>query len=93
MRTIEGEIREEMKLMCLEEEIEEDDEVRVVDAIIDALDIEKIGFKEKERKSEAGRPRYDEKLMLKLYVYSYRNGIRSGRKIENACKYDVRYRC
>ena len=92
MRTIEGEIREEMKLMCLEEEIEEEDEVRVVDAIIDALDLEKIGFKEKERKSEAGRPRYDEKLMLKLYVYSYRNGIRSGRKIENACKYDVRYR-
>ena len=92
MRTVAGEIREEMKMICLEEEVEPEDEVRVIDAIIEAIDLKKIGYKEKARKSEAGRPRYDEKSMLKLYVYSYRNGIRSGRKIEQACKYDVRYR-
>ena len=92
MRIVPGAIREEMKMICLEQEISEEDEIRVVDAIIEAIDMKKIGYEEKERKSEAGRPRYDEKSMLKLYVYSYRKGIRSGRKIEEACKYDVRYR-
>ena len=91
MRIKEGIERTALRLTSLEENIELEDEVRVIDKIVEILDMEKIGFKEKERKTEAGRPRYDEKVLMKMYVYGYRQGIRSGRKLEKACKYDIRF--
>lgn len=83
-------IREEIYITSMEDEITEEDEVRVIDIIVDKLNLEKLGYKKKARKSNAGCGRYPEKEMMKLYVYGYRNGIRSGRRLEEACKYDKR---
>ena len=78
---------------CLDLMISEDDEVRVVDKLVDAIitspNIQKY-INEKE-KIKSGRPMYGYGAMLKLLVYSYRRGIRSGRKIEDICRYDERY--
>ena len=78
---------------CLDLMISEDDEVRVVDklvdAIIDSKEIKK--YIDRKDKLKDGRPKYGYAAMLKLLVYSYRRGIRSGRKIEDICKYDERY--
>ena len=90
MKIIEGIGRNTLRMTSLEENIEAEDEIRVIDKIVEEIDKDKIGIKEKERKTEAGRPGYEWRTMLKMYVYGYRQGIRSGRKLEKACKYDIR---
>ncbi|MCM1557855.1 MAG: transposase [Anaeroplasma bactoclasticum] len=87
MRIIQGQLREEMQMITLETMIEEDNPVRTIDALIESMG---IGEEEKPRKSEAGRPKYGTKTMLKLHILGNRLGIRSGQKLENLCKYDVR---
>lgn len=40
---------------------------------------------------ETGRPAYPPKLLLKAILFAYSQGILSSRKIERACKYNVRF--
>ena len=62
--------------------------VRVIDAFVDNLDIEKAGFK-KSVPSWTGRPPYDPRDLLKLYVYGYFNKIRSSRKLMAECTRNI----
>lgn len=48
------------------------------------MDIESLGFKTANNKS-AGRPKYNPRDMLKLYVYGYINGIRLSKKLAKQC--------
>ena len=88
-----GQARGAYSFKCLDLMISEEDEVRVVDKLVDIIinspKIKKY-INEKE-KIKSGRPMYGYGAMLKLLVYSYRRGIRSGRKIEDICRYDERY--
>ena len=83
-----GKDREQIQVMSLEELIEQDNPVRVIDAFINGLDMNKLGFKYAETK-ETGRKPKDPSDMCKLYVYCYYNGIRSSRKIENECTRNI----
>ncbi len=67
--------------------VAEDSPVRVVDVFIDRLDISGLGFKAEP--SETGRPGYDPKTMLKIYVYGYLNQIHSSRKLEREAQRNV----
>src|SRR5207253_6127639 len=58
--------------------------VRLIDAFIDKLELEKLGFTNTGHKSE-GRPPYAPGALLKLYLYGYLNKIRSSRKLEKEC--------
>jgi transposase len=40
---------------------------------------------------QAGRPPHDPRLLISLWLYSYRQGIASGREIERRCAYDPAY--
>jgi transposase len=40
---------------------------------------------------QAGRPAHDPRLLISLWLYSYRQGIASGREIERRCAYDPGY--
>lgn len=40
---------------------------------------------------ETGRPAYPPKLMLKAILFAYSQGILSSRKIERACKFNIRF--
>ena len=93
MKKIQGQLRNEYYMMSLEENIAEDDIVRVIDAVVDELDLKKLGFQKenKERKSNAGRPGYPDEVMLKMYILGYRMGVHSGRKLEDRCKMDLRF--
>lgn len=71
----------------LDEDICANDPVRVVNAIIDAIDIENI----KGLYSKIGRHPYHPKMMLKVIIYAYMNNIYSCRKIEQALKRDVHF--
>jgi transposase len=50
---------------------------RVVDAFVGRLNMEQLGF-ERSEPADTGRPGYDPRALLKLYLYGYLNQIRSG---------------
>lgn len=56
---------------------------RLIDAFVKSLDLSKYEIKEA---SSDGRPAYDPKGLLKLYIYGSRKGIRSSRKLAESCK-------
>ena len=65
----------------LEDYIDEENPVRGIDAFVDALDLEQLGFHGMKPKA-TGRPSYHPSIMLKLYVYGYLNRIQSTRRLE-----------
>ena len=84
-RYVQGENRDQIQMMSLEERVSDDNPVRVIDAFVESLDMKKLGFTNVETK-HTGRKPFDPKDMVKLYIYSYFNGIRSSRKIEKECE-------
>src|SRR5665811_2053091 len=68
----------------LEGYVDKDNPVRFIDAFVDSLNLEKLGFKHS-LPSETGRPSYDPSDLLKLYVYGYLNQVLSSRKLEREC--------
>ncbi len=72
----------------LDKYIDAENPVRFIDAFIDSLNLEKLGFKHAQP-NDVGRPSYDPSDLLKLYVYGYLNQIRSSRKLERECHRNV----
>ncbi len=90
MKYIQGQNRNQLTLFpdCIEDYIAEDNPVRVIDAFVDATDLESFGFAHAKCKDE-GRPSYHPSVLLKLYLYGYHNGIRSSRKLEREAKLNL----
>ena len=86
---IEGENRHQSTLFpeALDDYVAEDNPARVIDVFIDKLDISGLGFKAEP--SHTGRPGYDPRLMLKLYVYGYLNKVQSSRRLEREAQRNV----
>jgi transposase len=81
MEFIAGLDRQQMQLSSMVDTISQDNIVRFVDAFVDKLDMEKLGFQVLKQQKE-GRPAFERKVLLKLYFYGYLNGIRSSRRLE-----------
>ncbi|MEA4872402.1 MAG: IS1182 family transposase [Synergistaceae bacterium] len=90
MKYVEGQDRRQMVLMpdSIEDYIGEDNPVRVIDAFVEVLDLEELGIR-RATPNELGRPPYDPRDLLKLYVYGYFNRIRSSRKLMAECRRNV----
>src|SRR5690242_646769 len=90
MSYIEGASREQRILFpeALDEYIGEDSAVRFIDAYVDGLQMEELGFKQTAPK-ETGRPPYDPRDLLKLYIYGYLNRVRTSRMLERECGRNV----
>lgn len=73
----------------IEDYVGKEDVVRGYDAMIEALDVDSIGLTLDGNK--VGAPAYDPKSMLKLLVYGYSYGVRSSRKLERECHYNVSF--
>lgn len=84
MRFIQGSDRHQTYFATLDEQVSTDNAVRLMDAFIDKLELEKVGFSNTLPKSE-GRPAFAPAVLLKLYLYGYLNKIRSSRKLEKEC--------
>ena len=84
MNYIKGKERDQLIIESIESYIDEDNEVRVIDKIVDCIDIESLGFTIG-KNSVAGRASYNPRYLLKLYIYGYLNGIRSSRKLAKQC--------
>jgi len=66
---------------CLEDWIGEDNPVRVIDVLVDELDLAELGFGGVEPEV-TGRPSYHPSALLKLYIYGYLNRVQSSRRLE-----------
>ena len=89
-RFIEGEDRSQATLLpaCLDDYIAEDNPVRAVDAFVEELDLQALGFAGAEP-AETGRPAYHPAVLLKLYIYGYLNRIASSRRLEREAQRNV----
>ncbi len=74
--------------MTLEELIPADHVCRVIDAFVQKLEMEKLGFT-RTKPAETGRPAYDPRDLLRLYLYGYLHQIRSSRRLESECKRNI----
>jgi transposase len=89
-RFIEGQDRSQVTLLpeCLDDYIGEDNPVRVVDAFVDELDLEALGF-EGAAAAATGRPSYHPSVLLRIYIYGYLNRIQSSRRLEREAQRNV----
>jgi len=80
---IQGQDRNQLVLFpdLIDSCISEDNPVRAIDAFVDGLNMSELGFK-RAIPARNGRPGYDPRDLLKLYLYGYMNRIRSSRKLE-----------
>lgn len=86
MKYIKGESRNQIMFLpdCIEDYVGEDNPVRVIDAFVNQINMDKLGFK-RSKPNDTGRPSYDPRDLLKLYIYGYFNKIRSSRKLMQEC--------
>jgi transposase len=88
MQYIQGNNRNQTYFITLDDQLAADNPVRLIDAFVDKLDLQKLGFTGTLSKSE-GRPPYAPQVLLKLYLYGYLNKIRSSRKLEKECSRNI----
>jgi transposase len=90
MSYIQGEGRHQGTLfpVLLDDLVPDDHVCRVVDAFVNGLKMTELGFDRAEA-ADTGRPGYDPRDLLKLYLYGYLNQIRSSRRLEAECRRNV----
>src|ERR1700761_142374 len=90
MGFIEGESRHQATLFpaVLDDLMPPDHMCRVIDLFVDRLPITQLGF-ERAEAADTGRPGYDPRDLLKLYLYGYLNQIRSSRRLETECRRNI----
>ncbi len=78
-----GADRSQVQLLppCIEDFVPSNSPVRFIEAFVEGLDLEKLGFK-RARPAHTGRPPYHPADLLKLYIYGYLCRIRSSRRLE-----------
>ena len=72
----------------LDDYVSEDNPVRAVDVFVDNLDLDRLGFI-RVQPLDLGRPGYDPRMMLKLYIYGYLNRVPSSRRLERECQRNI----
>ena len=89
MQYIQGKNREQSILFpeSLDQIIDQDNEVRIIELFVESIQLNDFKFVVKT--SIEGRPPYNPKDLLKLYVYGYLNSIRSSRALEKECKRNI----
>src|SRR5258707_12259863 len=69
----------------VDEYIAENNEVRAIAAFLGRLDFVKLRFV-RGQAAGTGRPGYDPRLLMGLFLWGHLNGIRSSRKLERECQ-------
>ena len=87
MAYIVGQDRNQTRMITtsLDDLIDKDNSVRVIDAYVDSLNLQELGFNEYSG-SNKGQAPYRRSDLLKLHIYGYLNKIRSSRALEIEAK-------
>lgn len=74
--------------VCLDDLLPADHPCRVIEAFVASLDMGALGFI-RATPAGTGRPGYDRRDLLKIYLYGYLQQIRSSRRLEAECQRNV----
>ncbi len=87
MNYVTGDDRAQPQLLppAIEDYVESSSPARVIDSFVDSLDFTALKFL-RATPASFGRPSYDPRDLLKLYIYGYFNEVRSSRRLERECK-------
>jgi len=72
----------------LDDYLDESNAVRAIDAFIEYLPFDELGFVRGEP-AETGRPGYDPRVLLGIFIWGHLNGVRSSRRLEQECGRNV----
>ena len=87
MDFIQGFDRDQLIMMDFESNIAADSWARIVDLFVEILPLQELGFNNV--LNSEGRPPYHCSDLLKLYLYGYKNKLRSSRDLEHAAKVNL----
>tara|TARA_R110002049_G_scaffold133950_3_gene293360 strand:- start:696 stop:1304 length:609 start_codon:yes stop_codon:yes gene_type:complete len=79
--------RYQLQMMDFNSMVAEDSWARIVDLFVEMLPLQELGFTH--ILADEGRPPFHPSDLLKLYLYGYKNHLRSSRKLEHACKVNI----
>jgi len=90
MKYISNENRNQITFLpnCVEEYVADDNPAAVINAFVNSLDVDALGFK-RAKPCSTGRPGFDPRDLLKLYIYGYFEKVRSSRKLAKECTRNV----
>ena len=90
MDYIQGTTRTQISLSpeAIDDYITEENPVRFIDVFVDGLDLVEAGFN-RAQPGSTGRPPFDPRVLLKLYIYGYLNKVRTSRKLEQEAHRNV----
>ena len=87
MNFVNGFDRNQLQMISFDSMVAQNSWARIVDLFVDILPLELLGFKMIPYAD--GRPPFSPADLIKLYLYGYKNHIRSSRKLEHACKVNI----
>jgi transposase len=90
MSYINGTARNQVILFpeVIDDYIEETNTVRAVAAFVEYLNFKELEFMRAEP-AKTGRPGYDPRVLLGIYIWGHLNGVRSSRRLERECGRNV----
>jgi hypothetical protein len=85
--------REQMVLRAVDVEklIEADHAARAIWELVGGLNLSAFRAVIESVEGEAGRPAFDPRLLISLWIYAYSEGVSSAREIERRCEYHPAY--
>ena len=86
MHYVEAFDRNQMMITSWDSMVDPESTARLIDAFVNSLNLADYGIKEI---ASEGRPPYDPKSLLKVYIYGSDNGIKSSRRLAKSCKVNV----
>src|SRR5213594_1869181 len=72
----------------IDDYIEDTNTVRAIAAFVEFLNFQELEFVRAEP-AETGRPGYDPRVLLGIYIWGHLNGVRSSRRLERECRRNV----
>ena len=88
MPYIQGINRNQLMMCSLDCFVASDSIARIIDTFVNGLDMSEMGFA-RAKASREGRPAYETEALLSLHLYGSRKGVRSSRKLDEACTVNV----
>jgi len=70
----------------IEDYVGEDNAVRAIDAYVETLDLDALGFRNAGGDLTPGQPAFAPAALLKLYLYGYVNRVHSARRLARECR-------
>ena len=79
------------RVMDVERIIGEEHPARAIWEFVGKLDLSEYSAEIRAVEGQAGRPAWDPRLLISLWVYGYSEGVGSGRAIEQMCEWEAGY--